>query len=208
MGIQIVEIRDIPPEVMEVASQIPRVKTERKDGDAVSLTEDDRYETYVSELRYLAGHPLTEGIDQDALIKALGTGENGGDGRIQCYSKKPCPWGVLAKCLIVHDRALSSDCKLLRDIAQLCHEIALLTNSGVHGQTSDVTKESHSVMKIHLLLNAEQDIFGLLFDTIGLTPATIGKKRPRTASEKGAPFRLQAPGEVSGDTHGFQAQSN
>jgi hypothetical protein len=60
MGIGIVEIRDKPP---EVASQIPRVKTEPIDGDAVSLTEDDRYETYVSELRYLAGHPLTEGID-------------------------------------------------------------------------------------------------------------------------------------------------
>jgi hypothetical protein len=92
-------------------------------------------------------------------------------------------------------------------MAQLCHEIALRTNSSVQGQALDVAKESHSIMKIHVL-NAEQDIFGLLFDTIGLTPAIIGNKRPRTASEKGEPFRLQAPGEVPIHTDSKLNQTN
>jgi hypothetical protein len=38
---------------------------------------------------------------------------------------------ILEKALMVHDRALHCDCKMLRDVTQLLHEIAEGTNSTV-----------------------------------------------------------------------------
>jgi hypothetical protein len=83
------EIREIPPAATaaDVAEKIPGVKFKAEPTDALP-EDDDRRFTFVSHLQWLAGHSIREAIDQAAVVKAFGTGVNGGDGRRRFLSKR------------------------------------------------------------------------------------------------------------------------